>query len=55
MSEFHISQTQYMVGTCLDLLGLRGGARWQASPGNPHFVWLHPVNQIPTVTQKNGD
>lgn len=40
--------------TCPAPQGLRGGAlAWLQQPPAPHFVWLHPVNQIPTVTQKN--
>lgn len=54
MSEFHISQIQYMGETCLAPLGQLGGAQWGLLQlATPHFVWLHPVNQIPTVTQKN--
>lgn len=54
MSEFHISQIQYMGETCLAPLGQLGGAQWELLQlATPHFVWLHPVNQIPTVTQKN--
>lgn len=54
MSEFHISQIQYMGETCPAPQGLRGGVlAWLQQPPAPRFVWLHPVNQIPTVTQKN--